>query len=54
MTEREMWAAVVAAFGKKGLDQRYAIQQARCARILRPGEYDLDTHTVRLWEPPVA
>lgn len=54
MTEREMWAAVVAAFGKKGLDQRYAITQARCARILRPGEYDLDTHTVRLWEPPVT
>lgn len=53
-TEREMWAAVVAAFAKKGLDERYAIQQARCARILRPGEYDLDSHTVRLWEPPVA
>ena len=54
MTERDMWAAVVAAFGKKGLDQRYAITQARCARILRPGEYDLSTHTVRLWEPPVT
>jgi len=53
-TEQEMWAAVVAAFAKKGLDQRYAIQQARCARILRAGEYDLATHTVRLWNPPVT
>jgi DNA polymerase-1 len=54
MTERDMWAATLRAFEKKGYDERYAIQQARCARILRPGEYDLSTHTVRLWEPPVT
>jgi DNA polymerase-1 len=54
MTERDMWAATLRAFEKKGYDERYAITQARCARILRPGEYDLSTHTVRLWEPPVT
>jgi DNA polymerase-1 len=54
MTERDMWAATLRAFEKKGYDERYAIQQARCARILRPGEYDLSAHTVRLWEPPVT
>jgi hypothetical protein len=54
MTERDMWAATLRAFEKKGYDERYAIQQARCARILRPGEYDLSTHTVRLWSPPVT
>lgn len=48
------WEAVVSAFASKGLAERYAITQARCARILRPGEYDLSTHTVRLWEPPVT
>jgi DNA polymerase-1 len=54
MTELDMWAATLRAFEKKGYDERYAIQQARCARILRPGEYDLSTHTVRLWSPPVT
>jgi DNA polymerase-1 len=52
--EADLWAMVRRAYDSKGLDERYAITQARCARILRPGEYDLSTHTVRLWEPPVT
>lgn len=53
-TEVQMWREVLAAFGKKGFGPQYAITQARCARILRPGEYDLDAQAVRLWEPPVG
>ena len=52
--EADLWAMVRRAYDSKGLDERYAITQARCARILRPGAYDLSTHTVRLWEPPVT
>lgn len=53
-TELEMWERVVAAYAKKELSESYAITQARCARILRAGEYDLKTHTPLLWSPPVA
>lgn len=53
-TEAEMWAAVVSAYDKKGLTPQYAITQARCARILRAGEYDMENQAVRLWVPPVG
>ncbi len=52
-TELQMWQAVLDCYEKKGLGERYAISQARCARILRAGEYDLQANAVRLWEPPV-
>lgn len=53
-TELEMWQAVLEAYEKKGLDQAYAVTQARCARILRAGEYDREACTPLLWSPPVA
>jgi DNA polymerase-1 len=53
-TEQEMWAAVLSAFRKAGLDDRYALAQARCARILRPEDYDLAAQVVRPWVPPVG
>lgn len=53
-TESEMWEAVVAAYAKKELGVEYAIAQARCARILRCGEYDIEAGTPLLWSPPVA
>lgn len=53
-TEVEMWQAVLEAYEKKGLDEAYAITQARCARILRAGEYDRKAGTPLLWSPPVA
>ena len=53
-TEVEMWQAVLGAYEKKGLDEAYAITQARCARILRAGEYDRKACTPLLWSPPVA
>lgn len=53
-TEVEMWQQVLQAFEKKGFSEPYAIQQARCARILRAGEYDMRASTPLLWSPPVA
>jgi DNA polymerase-1 len=53
-TEVQMWAEVLKAYEKKGFGEAYAITQARCARILRAGEYDMETRTPLLWSPPVA
>lgn len=44
------WGAVVRAFISKGLSEEVAIENARLARILRNGEYDMDTGEVRLWQ----
>jgi DNA polymerase I len=52
--EVEMWQEVLRAFEKKGYGEPYALAQARCARILRAGEYDLTAGTPLLWSPPVA
>ena len=43
------WQSVVSAYLKVGLKEKDALQQARCARILRHGEYDFDTKEVKLW-----
>lgn len=51
-SELGMWEAVLIAYGKKGLGESEALQQARCARILRNGEYDADRRVPRLWVPP--
>jgi DNA polymerase-1 len=52
--EVQMWAEVLKAYDKKGYGEAYAITQARCARILRAGEYDLTAGAPLLWNPPVA
>ena len=52
--EREMWSVVVRAYEKAGFNHRYALVQARCARILRTGEYDHDRGIPLLWNPPVT
>jgi DNA polymerase-1 len=52
--EVEMWQQVLGAFAKKGFAEAYVIAQARCARILRAGEYDHQAGTPLLWSPPVA
>lgn len=53
-TEVEMWQQVLKAYEKKGYGEPYVITQARCARILRAGEYDMEARTPLLWSPPVA
>lgn len=52
--EREMWLRVLGAYEKAGFNERYAITQARCARILRTGEYDHEKGIPILWCPPVT
>lgn len=50
-TLEEMWEAVVEAYRSKGFGPRLALQQARCARILRAPDWNPKTCEVRLWEP---
>ena len=45
------WEAVVKAYTKAGLSEEDAIFQARLARILRHGEYDMKNSKVKLWSP---
>ena len=53
-TEQDMWRQVMAQYRKKDYSEPYVISQARCARILRPGEYDHEKKSPILWNPPVA
>lgn len=46
-----LWERVVTAYIKAGLNEDYALTQARLARILRAGEYDFETNQVKLWSP---
>jgi DNA polymerase-1 len=46
------WDAVEMAFLDRGLDKDFALTQARCARILRSGDYDHQTGEIKLWTPP--
>tara|TARA_R100001509_G_scaffold33402_1_gene17647 strand:- start:3116 stop:3859 length:744 start_codon:yes stop_codon:yes gene_type:complete len=45
------WQGVVKIYESKSLSSDDALLQARVARILRYGEYDLMTETVKLWSP---
>lgn len=49
---QEQWRAVLDAYAKAGLSAEAALIQARCARILRPGEYDHERQIPKLWFPP--
>jgi len=49
LDEDPSWNEVVAAYEKAGLDEEYALVQARLARILRYDEYT--DKKVKLWEP---
>ena len=51
LTKDCSWDSVVEAYKKAGLGEDYALTQARLARILRDGEYDLRTGEVTLWNP---
>ena len=46
------WPAVVATYKKAGLTEEFALQMARCARILRASDYDFKTKKPILWVPP--
>lgn len=51
----DCWETVVRTYEQKGKvhqPSEEALLQARLIRILRHGEYDFDTHQVKLWNPP--
>lgn len=48
---KDYWKAVVHTFYKAGLGAEVALENARLARILREGEYDVTTNEVKLWNP---
>jgi len=50
LTLEENWGRVVEAYEKQDLTEEYALVQARCARLLRFGEYDFGSGEVRLWK----
>lgn len=43
------WKDIQAAYNEKG--QKDILIQARVSRILRPGDYDKATNTIKLWHP---
>jgi len=45
------WRNIVAQYKAKNYSEKYALQMARCARLLRWGEYDPVTGEVSLWKP---
>lgn len=47
----DLWSCIVSTYEKVGLTEDDALIQARCARILRHGEYDFKTQKVNLWTP---
>ena len=49
--EDPSWTSVVKAYESAGLDEQDALVQARVARILRWGEYNVKQERVKLWLP---
>ena len=46
-----LWSKVAETYTKKGYSLADAILNARLTRILREGDYDYNTGTVKLWNP---
>ena len=51
LSDDPTWSKVVEIYSSKSLSHDDALIQARVARILRHGEYDSVTKTVKLWSP---
>lgn len=49
--EEDPWIIILSAYQKAGLTPKDALTQARCARILRHGEYNFANQKVNLWTP---
>ncbi len=50
ITLQKQWELVVKAYEKQGLFEHDALQQARVARILRHGDYNMSTGEVKQWQ----
>lgn len=48
------WQAIVERYAAKGLDEDYAVSQARMAWLLVDGDYDYEKQEVTLWVPPTG
>lgn len=46
-----LWPAVVKAYKEAGLSEAVALQNARLARILQHGDYDIKKGLIKLWTP---
>lgn len=46
-----LWESMVSYAARKGMTEKDLIVMARVARILRTGEFDTNTRTVKLWLP---
>ena len=53
-TPGQMWGQALRAYAKAGHSLEFALQMARCARILRPDEYDHVRNQPILWQPPIV
>lgn len=51
LTPDKYWEGVVKAFESQGLTEADALLQARLSYILQDGDYDTETHEVKLWLP---
>lgn len=51
LTPDKYWEGVVKAFESQGLTEQDALLQARLSYILQDGDYDTETHEVKLWLP---
>lgn len=52
MAEGEtLWDAIVSLGAKAGMSEDEIIKQGQMARILRAGEYNIDTKEITLWDP---
>lgn len=47
----EFWPAIVKAYTDEGLKEEHALTNARLARILQHGDYDINTGVIKLWTP---
>lgn len=48
---QEVWDGIVKMYRRAGKTEEDALQNARVARILRPGEYNFTTGEVKWWTP---
>ena len=46
-----MWKAVVKRYEMNKLDKKYALLQARLARIIRASDYNFERKRPKLWLP---
>lgn len=47
----DVWAGILSLYAKAGMNEEFALQQARVARILRASDYDFKTKEPILWTP---